>query len=686
MAEQYLQELRAVGGEAKAPGPSSDGADQRPDQNVVWRRFQTAGAGPDARLFLVIGLVSGFRVFEVDSSRRRLVQVADSSDPGPIGSVDVLVREGGAGAGGELLLLVRSADNRAAFPRSCVKVYSPDSRKFVHVLRLRSDVIGIATAHGTGAAFAVHTRTAIHVYNTRDYRLVHAVSCMPAEAAPARPPFALGAAWLAFQGGAAPLNPPRASESSLSLRVPSISAVKKKPTATLSSLSNDFMSGLYSIGSRGVGSLKSYWTGGPGGSQAAAPREALGARRAAGAASAAGAAGAAGAADGPRADIARDGDGGGVAASRGTASSGGGHSEGFVTVLDIPGRRALCRFRAHSTRVTYMAFDPSGLLLVTAGTTGQHLKVWSLLDTRATGGACRPRLFRRLFRGIRFASISAVEITPDARLAAVSTDNGTTHMYSLGDRGAVAQESDAARRVGRALGNGGAAADDDDEARSVAVSPELRIRVGGASASISKMLSGAAASLSRDTSADSAGSPPAAAAFFRSNISPGGTASWGVAVASGLGAEVTLYNLDQGSEAVAISSESQVVLRASTRRGAAGVVRAHESAPAEKKKPLAKGPKEWLAHVETVTYQSNQVPVWASPQFTLQAARQVDNGALARSPDYLFWEDTQFENLAYKKYGTFSGLRVAPLGYAAEQSLEARIASATGRSILERKG
>ena len=46
-------------------------------------------------------------------------------------------------------MVCSSAEDRATFPRSCVKIYSIPLAKWVHVIRLRSRVHGIATSRNT---------------------------------------------------------------------------------------------------------------------------------------------------------------------------------------------------------------------------------------------------------------------------------------------------------------------------------------------------------------------------------------------------------------------------------------------------------------------------------------------------------------------------------------------------------
>ncbi|KAF0747328.1 hypothetical protein AaE_007765 [Aphanomyces astaci] len=102
-------------------------------------------------------------------------------------------------------------------------------------------------------------------------------------------------------------------------------------------------------------------------------------------------------------------------ARRASADSEGGH----LAVRDCISHTCIASFEAHSSAITSIAFDPSGMLVVSSSDKGQTLHVHRVQD-----GA----LLYRLHRGITHARIRHVATSLDSKWIAVTTSRGTTHM------------------------------------------------------------------------------------------------------------------------------------------------------------------------------------------------------------------------------------------------------------------
>lgn len=81
----------------------------------------------------------------------------------------------------------------------------------------------------------------------------------------------------------------------------------------------------------------------------------------------------------------------------------------------------------------------------------------------------------------------------------------------------------------------------------------------------------------------------------------------------------------------------------------------------------------WLSEVELRTYQTSDVPLWASPQFALKT---YDDGSAA-APWSLYVEQAGSSPIAYDKFAQFAGLRTNPPPPAANNNTIPKSASAT---------
>ncbi|KAF0690109.1 Aste57867_18503 [Aphanomyces stellatus] len=109
---------------------------------------------------------------------------------------------------------------------------------------------------------------------------------------------------------------------------------------------------------------------------------------------------------------------------------------GLVVVQDCVTHTPITApFLSHTSAITALAFDPSGLLLAAASADGQTLHVHRVLDQT---------LLYRLHRGITPARIRHLSFSLDAKWLSATTSRGTTHLYAVRpDGGAVGGHSHA---------------------------------------------------------------------------------------------------------------------------------------------------------------------------------------------------------------------------------------------------
>jgi len=117
---------------------------------------------------------------------------------------------------------------------------------------------------------------------------------------------------------------------------------------------------------------------------------------------------------------------------------------GVVAVRDAANQRIIARFEDHTEPVEAMAWDPSGLQLVTAAALGHRVLVHRALlgaehalvthDADEGGLALGSVVFQHLYtlsRGYTPAVISDISVSDDGQLVAVSSAKGTSHVFRL---------------------------------------------------------------------------------------------------------------------------------------------------------------------------------------------------------------------------------------------------------------
>eukprot|EP00931_Biecheleriopsis_adriatica_P103219 TRINITY_DN78087_c0_g1_i1.p1 TRINITY_DN78087_c0_g1~~TRINITY_DN78087_c0_g1_i1.p1 ORF type:complete len:820 (-),score=159.99 TRINITY_DN78087_c0_g1_i1:115-2574(-) len=117
---------------------------------------------------------------------------------------------------------------------------------------------------------------------------------------------------------------------------------------------------------------------------------------------------------------------------------------GIVAVRDAGSRNIIAQFEDHSEPIETMAWDPSGLQLVTCGALGHRILVHRALvgtehalmmhDPNKGGLELGSVVFQHLYtlsRGYTPAVISDIAVSDDGQLVAVSSAKGTIHVFRL---------------------------------------------------------------------------------------------------------------------------------------------------------------------------------------------------------------------------------------------------------------
>jgi len=117
---------------------------------------------------------------------------------------------------------------------------------------------------------------------------------------------------------------------------------------------------------------------------------------------------------------------------------------GIIAVRDAGSRAVIAQFEDHTEAIDMMAWDPSGLQLVSCGAQGHQILVHRALlgaehtlmthDSEEGGLAVGSVVFQHLFtlsRGYTPAVISDISISDDGQFVAVCSAIGTTHVFRL---------------------------------------------------------------------------------------------------------------------------------------------------------------------------------------------------------------------------------------------------------------
>ncbi|KAJ1285752.1 hypothetical protein BS78_03G301100 [Paspalum vaginatum] len=108
---------------------------------------------------------------------------------------------------------------------------------------------------------------------------------------------------------------------------------------------------------------------------------------------------------------------------------------GMVIVRDIVSKQLVVQFRAHTSPISALCFDPSGTLLVTASVHGQNINVFRIIPPPyGTSEACQIGTYIHMYklqRGITNAIIKDISFSEDSEWIMISSSRGTSHLFSI---------------------------------------------------------------------------------------------------------------------------------------------------------------------------------------------------------------------------------------------------------------
>ncbi|XP_068644397.1 autophagy-related protein 18f-like isoform X2 [Aristolochia californica] len=113
---------------------------------------------------------------------------------------------------------------------------------------------------------------------------------------------------------------------------------------------------------------------------------------------------------------------------------------GMVIVRDIVSKYVVAQFRAHSSHISALCFDPSGTLLVTASVQGHNINVFQIMpsplgDSSEFDPSGSYVHLYRLQRGLTNAVIQDISFSDDSQWIMISSSRGTSHLFALSSSG-----------------------------------------------------------------------------------------------------------------------------------------------------------------------------------------------------------------------------------------------------------
>ncbi|XP_057859240.1 autophagy-related protein 18h isoform X2 [Cryptomeria japonica] len=112
---------------------------------------------------------------------------------------------------------------------------------------------------------------------------------------------------------------------------------------------------------------------------------------------------------------------------------------GMVIVRDYVSKSVVAQFRAHTSPLSALCFDPSGTLLVTASVHGHNLNVFRIMPFLGGNGSSSSSFdvntsyahLYKLSRGVTNAVIQDISFSDDSHWIAISSSRGTSHLFAI---------------------------------------------------------------------------------------------------------------------------------------------------------------------------------------------------------------------------------------------------------------
>ncbi|XP_019051469.1 PREDICTED: autophagy-related protein 18g-like [Nelumbo nucifera] len=112
---------------------------------------------------------------------------------------------------------------------------------------------------------------------------------------------------------------------------------------------------------------------------------------------------------------------------------------GMVVVKDFVSRAVISQFRAHTSPISALCFDPSGTLLVTASVHGNNINIFRIMPSCISTGSSTPSYdwssshvhLYKLYRGITSAVIQDICFSHYSQWITIVSSRGTCHVFVL---------------------------------------------------------------------------------------------------------------------------------------------------------------------------------------------------------------------------------------------------------------
>ncbi|XP_039029229.1 autophagy-related protein 18h-like isoform X1 [Hibiscus syriacus] len=418
------------------------GSQEHPRDQLQWASFDRLELAPlSFKRVLLLGYFNGFQVLDVEDASNVSELVSRRDDPATFLQMQPLpeMSEGHEGfrASHPLLLVVADESKvsglmltrRDGFEEpkngntllspTVVRFYSLRSHNYVHVLRFRSTVYMVRCSP---RIVAVGLATQIYCFDALTLENKFSVLTYPIPQAGGQGmfgisigygPMAVGPRWLAYASN----NPLQSNTCRLSPHNLTPSGVSPSTSPTSGSLvaryameySKQLAAGLVNLGDMGYKTLSKYYQ-----------------------------------------DFVPDSSGSpmysnsGWKVGRGALHSADTDIAGMVVVKDFVSRAVVSQFRAHSSPISALCFDPSGTLLVTASIHGNNINIFRIMPSSTKIGSgtqsndwssSHVHLYK-LHRGMTSAVIQDICFSAFSQWIAIVSSRGTGHIFVLSPFGA----------------------------------------------------------------------------------------------------------------------------------------------------------------------------------------------------------------------------------------------------------
>ncbi|KAK7277884.1 hypothetical protein RJT34_22903 [Clitoria ternatea] len=423
-------------GASVAASISGDGNDHK-DQ-VLWACFDRLELGPSSfKHILLLGYSNGFQVLDVEDASNVQELVSKRDDPVSFLQMQPVPAklEGCEGFRASHPLLLVVACDRSKIPgkmlnvrdghneaqaenivslATAVRFYSLSSHTYVHALRFRSTVYMVRCSP---QIVAVGLATQIYCFDALTLENKFSVLTYPVPQLGGQGmigvnigygPMAVGPRWLAYASNS-PLLSNTGRLSPQSLTPPAVSPSTSPSSGSLVARyamesSKHLATGLINLTDIGYKTLSKYY-------QDHIP-------------------------DGSSSPVSSNSN---WKVSRFASNSTEADIAGMVVVKDFVSRAVVAQFRAHTSPISALCFDPSGTLLVTASIHGNNINIFRIMPSYSRNGSgsrsndwsCSHVHLYKLHRGMTSAVIQDICFSHHSQWVSIISSKGTCHIFVL---------------------------------------------------------------------------------------------------------------------------------------------------------------------------------------------------------------------------------------------------------------